>query len=115
MQEKLECKIDKLLDNFQSFLYILDLARLPKREEIYATYFIRVLFEVFDDRVNDQQYSFNKDFITVNNADFYASIIDIIRKRLFGNFNTEKVCYLLIRFAIFADKTISVKFLKQQI
>ena len=59
-----------------------------------------------------QQLGFAQEYTVRDNADLYASVLGITRKRTFRDIDPEEMCNALLRSPVFSEVTISVQSLE---
>ena len=65
------------------------------------TSLIWALLELSGGRVDLRQHGFAEEYTASNNADLYASVLDITRKKHFGDFDLEKMLNALSKSPLF--------------
>ena len=108
----LESNQDALLENLQLSLPIPVPAERPRRDEAQITSLIRALLESSGGRV-DLQHEFAEEYTASNNADLYASVLGITRKKHFGDFDSEAMRNALSKSPLFSEMTIDAHKLEE--
>ena len=61
-----------------------------------------------------QQLGFAQEYTVRDNADLYASVLGITRKRTFGDIDPEEMCNALLESPVFSGVTISAQSLENR-
>jgi len=106
---------DDLLEGLQHSLSISVLSERMRGEEAQITSLIQALLKFSDNRVNVQQHEFAQEYTICDNADLYASVLDITREKMFKDSNSEQIDKKLLRSSVFLKMTISAQGLEDSI
>ncbi len=60
-----------------------------------------------------RQHRFAEEYTAGENADLFASVLDIARSKQFGDFDSKKMCNTLSKSPVFSRMTISVQDLEE--
>lgn len=103
---------DDLLESFQRSLLLPVPPERTRSDETQMTSLIRALLEFSGGRVDLQQHGFAQEYTVSDNADLYASVLGITRKRTFGDIDPEEICNALLESPVFSEVTISAQSLE---
>lgn len=102
-----------LLEDLRRSLSIPVPAKRTKRDEAQLTSLVRALLELSGGRVDDQQQDFAEEYTASENTDLCASVLNITRTRHFGDFDSEEMCKMLSKSAVFSGMTVGVRDLEK--
>ena len=105
----LESNQNAIIESLELSLPILVVAERKRRDEAQTTSLIRALLELSGGRVDLQQPEFAEEYTASNNADLYASVLGIMRKRHFGDFDSEAMRNALSKSPLFSEMIIDLE------
>ena len=98
----------KLINGLQLFL-----SSRSRRDEAQITSLFRALLEFSNGRVDVRQHRFAQEYTASEHANLYASVLNIVRTKHFGDYNLDEMCNTLSTSPAFFRKAISVQDLEE--
>lgn len=103
---------DDLLESLQLSLLLPVPPERTRSDETQMTSLIRALLEFSGGRMDLQQHGFAQEYTVSDNADLYASVLGITRKRTLGDIDPEEICNALLESPVFSEVTINAQSLE---
>ena len=103
-----------LLKGLQPFLLSPIPPKRTKRDEAQITSLVRALLELSGGTVDLRQHKFDEEYTASEHADLYASVLNIVRTKKFGDFDSKEMCNTLSTSPVFSRKIISIKDLEER-
>jgi len=105
---------DDLLESLQLSLLLPVPPKRTRSDETQMTSLTRALLELSGGRVDLQQHGFAQEYTVCDNADLYALVLGITRKRTFRDIDPEEMCNALLESPVFSGVTISAQSLENR-
>ncbi len=105
---------NNLLESLQSSLRRPVPPERTRSDESQMTSLVRALLELSGGRVDRQQHGFAQEYTVCDNADLYALVLGMTRKRTFGDIDSEEMCNALSKSPVFSEETFSAQSLQNR-
>ena len=89
--------------------------RRTKSDKVQLNSLVRALLELSGGRVDLQQHGFAQEYTFRDNAELYASVLDITGKATCENYDPEKIYQALSESPVFSDTTTSTQDLEDRL
>ena len=108
-QTYLESNQNELLESLRFSLRIPIISKRTKRDETQITCLVQALLKLSGGKSNLRQHEFAEEYKASQNADLFASVLDITRTNQFGEFDSKEICNLILKSPVFFGVAINVQ------